>query len=52
MQRRLAATRAVDVVGYSWLMELDEARTLATLKDLRRTILTPLMARHQGRMSR
>jgi TolB-like protein len=50
VQRRLAAILATDVVGYSRLMELDEAGTLATLKELRRNILTPLVARHQGRI--
>jgi class 3 adenylate cyclase len=50
IQRRLAAIVAADVVGYSRLMELDEARTLATLKNLRRNVLAPLLARHQGRI--
>jgi len=50
VQRRLAAILAADVVGYSRLMELDEAATLGTLKELRRTILTPLVGQHQGRV--
>jgi TolB-like protein/class 3 adenylate cyclase len=50
VQRRLAAILAADVVGYSRLMELDEARTLATLKELRRSILSPLVAQYQGRI--
>jgi TolB-like protein/Tfp pilus assembly protein PilF len=50
VQRRLAAILSADVVGYSRLMELDEAGTLATLKDLRRAVLTPLVAQHQGRI--
>lgn len=33
IQRRLAAVIAADVVGYSRLMETDEAGTLATLKS-------------------
>ncbi|WP_301006817.1 hypothetical protein [Mesorhizobium sp.] len=33
--RRLAAILAADVVGYSRLMETDEAGTLARLKTLR-----------------
>src|SRR6266436_5766619 len=49
-QRRLAAILAADVVGYSRLMEQDEAGTLATLKERRREILTPLVVQHHGRM--
>ena len=36
-QRRLAAILAADVVGYSRLVEADEAGTLAALKSLRQT---------------
>jgi TolB-like protein/class 3 adenylate cyclase/cytochrome c-type biogenesis protein CcmH/NrfG len=50
MERRLAAIMAADVVGYSRLIELDEAGTLAALKDRRRSILTPLVAEHHGRI--
>jgi hypothetical protein len=39
MERRLAATLAADVVGYSRLMEQDEAGTLAALADRRKEIL-------------
>ncbi len=35
-QRRLAAILAADVVGFSRLMEADEAGTLAVLKARRR----------------
>jgi adenylate cyclase len=49
-QRRLAAIMATDVVGYSRLIEQDEAGTLAALKQRRREILTPLVAQHQGRI--
>src|SRR5262249_46871013 len=49
-QRRLAAILAADVVGYSRLMEQDEAATLAALKSRRREILEPLVAEHQGRI--
>jgi TolB-like protein/class 3 adenylate cyclase/Tfp pilus assembly protein PilF len=49
-QRRLAAILAADVVGYSRLMEADEAGTLAALKARRRQVLEPLVARHQGRV--
>jgi TolB-like protein/Flp pilus assembly protein TadD len=50
MERRLAAILAADVVGYSRLMEVDEAGTLAALKSRRRDVLDPLVARHQGRI--
>jgi len=50
VQRRLAAILAADVVGYTRLMELDEAGTLASLKARRREILDPLVAKHQGRV--
>ncbi len=48
--RRLAAILAADVVGYSRLMEQDEAGTLAALKARRRGILEPLVAQHHGRI--
>ena len=50
MERRLAAIMAADVVGYTRLIELDEAGTLAALKHRRRSILTPLVAEHHGRI--
>ena len=43
---------AADVVGYSRLMEQDEAGTLATLKTRRREVLQPSIARHRGRSGR
>ena len=49
-QRRLAAILATDVVGYSRLMEQDEAGTLADLKTRRKNILEPVVARHRGRI--
>src|SRR5262249_21618074 len=49
-QRRLAAILAADVVGYSRLMERDEAGTLAALKSRRAEILQPLVARYRGRI--
>ena len=49
MERRLAAILAADVVGYSRMMEADEADTLAALKARRRDVLEPLVAQHQGR---
>src|SRR5450432_2767866 len=49
-QRRLAAILVADVVGYSRLMEQDEAGTLAALKGRRQQIIEPLVAEHQGRI--
>jgi adenylate cyclase len=49
-QRRLAAIMVADVVGYSRLMEADEAGTLATLKQRRKTILEPIVREHGGRV--
>jgi adenylate cyclase len=48
--RRLAAILAADVVGYSRLMEADEAGTLAALKARRKEVLEPLVAQHHGRI--
>ena len=50
IQRRLAAILAADVVGYSRLMEQDEAGTLAALKTRRKEVLETLVAKHQGRI--
>lgn len=50
MNRRLAAILAADVVGYSRLVELDEAGTLAALRERRKGILDPTVARHHGRI--
>ena len=41
---------AADVVGYSRLVEADEAGTLAALKSLRQTVLEPLLNEHRGRL--
>jgi class 3 adenylate cyclase len=49
-ERRLAAILAADVVGYSRLMEQDEAGTLAALKSRRREILQPVVSKHHGRI--
>jgi len=50
MNRRLAAILAADVVGYSRLMEADEAGTHAALTERRRGVLEPLVAKHKGRI--
>jgi adenylate cyclase len=49
-QRRLAAILAADVVGYSRLMGEDEAGTLTRLKELRATLVDPVVAEHRGRI--
>src|SRR5262249_26450365 len=49
-QRRLAAILAADVVGYSRLMQEDEAGTLASLKARRSEVLRPTVDRHRGRI--
>jgi adenylate cyclase len=49
-QRRLAAILVADVVGYGHLTEVDEAGTLARLKDRRQMVLKPLLAKHGGRI--
>src|SRR3954464_826655 len=50
VERRLAAILAADVVGYSRLVEQDEASTLAAIKDLREQAIDPLLAEHKGRI--
>ena len=49
VERRLAAILAADVVGYSRLMEADEAGTFARLKQLRYDLIEPILRRHGGR---
>ena len=48
--RRLAAILAADVAGYSRLMGADEEGTLERLKALRRELLDPKIAVHNGRI--
>ena len=48
--RRLSAILAADVVGYSRLVEQDEAGTLDAIEDLRAAVIDPLLAEHKGRM--
>ncbi len=49
IKRRLAAILAADVVGYSRLMEGDEAGTLAALKERRAQVIGPKIAANGGR---
>jgi TolB-like protein/class 3 adenylate cyclase/Flp pilus assembly protein TadD len=50
VERRLAAIMAVDVVGYSRLMEANEERTLGALRQHRREFFEPTVAKHGGRI--
>ena len=50
VERRLAAILAADVVGYSRLMEANEERTLGALRQHRRELFDPTVAKHSGRI--
>src|SRR6516165_589741 len=50
VRRRLAAILAADVVGYSRLMEVDEAGTLARLKTARLELIDPAITKCKGRI--
>jgi adenylate cyclase len=50
MERRLTAILAADVVGYSRLMGVDEAGTLAQLKEIRQAVVDAKIAEHRGRI--
>jgi class 3 adenylate cyclase len=50
VERRLVAILAADVVGYSRLMEVDEAGTLARLKTHRLELVDPAIAKNRGRI--
>ena len=50
MQRKLTVILSADVVGYSGLMERDEAGTLERLKANRKAIFDPRVAAHGGRL--
>ena len=50
LQRRLAAILAADVVGYSRMMDGDEAGTLARLKAVRAEVFDPITAQFGGRI--
>jgi adenylate cyclase len=50
VHRRLMAILAGDMVGYSRLMELDEAGTLARLKAHRLELIDPSIAKNKGRI--
>ena len=50
LEHRLVAILVADVVGYSQLMERDEAGTLTALKTRRREIFVPQVTQHRGRI--
>jgi len=49
-RRRLASIVAMDVVGYSAQMHVDETRTLAVLRDVRSGVLDPCLEEFTGRI--
>lgn len=49
-ERRLVAILAADIVGYSRLIEADEAGTLAAIRSLRSNVTDPLLAEYHGRI--
>ncbi|HRP11828.1 MAG TPA: adenylate/guanylate cyclase domain-containing protein, partial [Terricaulis sp.] len=50
MQRKLTVILSADVVGYSALMERDEAGTLSRLEHNRKTLFDPRVAAQGGRI--
>ncbi|MDB5556008.1 MAG: cya34 [Rhizobium sp.] len=50
MKQRLAAVLAADMVGYSRLMEGDEAGTLARLRTHRMELIDPAIVKNEGRI--
>ncbi len=50
MEHKLTAILAADVVGYSRLMEADEAETLAALKAHREALIDRTFAERHGRI--
>jgi adenylate cyclase len=50
VQRRLAAILAADVVGYSALLHRAEEATYAEFERLKRELIAPSLARHDGRL--
>ena len=50
VERRLAAILCADLVGYSRLIERDEAGTLCALRSLRREVVDRLLSSHGGRI--
>jgi adenylate cyclase len=51
-RRKLIAVVYADMVGYSRLIGLDDAGTLARLRTLRRNLIDPAIEEHGGRIVR
>ena len=49
-ERRLSAIVAADIVGYSRMIEADEAATLAAISALRAQVIDPLLVEYKGRV--
>jgi len=49
-ERKLVAVLYADMVGYSRLIGVDDAGTLARLKRLRTELIDPAIAEHRGRI--
>ena len=49
-ERRLAAIMVADIVGYSRLVDSDEASTLAAIKELHAQLIDPLIHQNGGRI--
>jgi adenylate cyclase len=47
---RLMAAVHADMVGYSRLFRIDDAGTVARLRDMRRCLIAPAIRRHHGRL--
>src|ERR1043165_811302 len=50
LDRKLAAIVLGDIAGFSSLMERDENRTFARVRDLRDALISPRISEHGGRM--
>ena len=50
VKRKLAAIFALDVVGYSRLMGVDDAGTLAVLKERQAELINPTISKYDGRV--
>ena len=50
MERKLTTILAADVVGYSSLMERDEAGTFSRLREYRKQLFEPEIEEHHGRI--
>src|SRR5262249_34308441 len=50
MERRLSASLAADVIGYSRLTGVNEAGTITALKTLRNDLVDPKITEHNGRV--